>query len=131
MSYKITVHNRTQNEKTHTYEADMCEMACLRKKRTGLPVNIYVDDSGVWKQSGHAHRIKIQNNRDEHPVATDMIPMSIGEAPDILIKNPKMELSQSDINAVKKFIIANKDLLNRLGEDMDIDDFIKAMVVIR
>lgn len=25
MAYKITVHNRVQNEKTHTYEADMCE----------------------------------------------------------------------------------------------------------
>lgn len=25
MAYKITIHNRTQNEKTHIYEADMCE----------------------------------------------------------------------------------------------------------
>lgn len=29
MPYKITIHNRTQNEKTHIYEADMCEMSMV------------------------------------------------------------------------------------------------------
>lgn len=32
MAYKITVHNRVQNEKTHTHKADMCEMAFDRKE---------------------------------------------------------------------------------------------------
>jgi len=124
MSLKIKI-----RQNAHIQESDIFEMACLRKKRTGLPVNIYVDDSGAWKQSGHANRIKIQCDRGDHPITRDMVPMSIGDEPEILVDNPKMELSQSDINAVKKFVVANQDLLNRLGDDIDIDDFIKAMVL--
>ncbi|WP_288801033.1 hypothetical protein [uncultured Fibrobacter sp.] len=42
-----------------------------------------------------------------------------------------MELSASDVNAVKKFVIANKDLLIGLGSDdnFDIVDFTGAMVL--
>ena len=103
----------------------------LRKKRTGLPVNIYVDDSGTWKKMRHANRIKIQCNKGDHPNAHGMIPMSIDDNPRILVDNPKMELSAADINAVKKFVIANKDLLIRLGSDdnFDIVDFTGAMVL--
>lgn len=103
----------------------------LRKKRTGLPVNIYVDDSGTWKKMRHANRIKIQCNKGDHPNAHGMIPMSIDDNPRILVDNPKMELSASDVNAVKKFVIANKDLLIGLGSDdnFDIVDFTGAMVL--
>ena len=103
----------------------------LRKKRTGLPVNIYVDDSGTWKKMRHANRIKIQYNKGDHPNTHGMIPMSIDDNPRILVDNPKMELSAADINAVKKFVIANKDLLIRLGSDdnFDIVDFTGAMVL--
>ena len=103
----------------------------LRKKRTGLPVNIYVDDSGTWKKMRHANRIKIQCNKGDHPNAHGMIPMSIDDNPRILVDNPKMELSAADINAVKKFVIANKDLLIGLGSDdnFDIVDFTGAMVL--
>lgn len=103
----------------------------LRKKRTGLPVNIYVDDSGTWKKMRHANRIKIQCNKGDHPNTHGMIPMSIDDNPRILVDNPKMELSAADINAVKKFVIANKDLLIRLGSDdnFDIVDFTGAMVL--
>ena len=103
----------------------------LRKKRTGLPVNIYVDDSGTWKKMRHANRIKIQCNKGDYPNTRGMIPMSIDDNPRILVDNPKMELSAADINAVKKFVIANKDLLIGLGSDdnFDIVDFTGAMVL--
>ena len=103
----------------------------LRKKRTGLPVNIYVDDSGTWKKMRHANRIKIQCNKGDHPNTHGMIPMSIDDNPRILVDNPKMELSASDVNAVKKFVIANKDLLIGLDSDdnFDIVDFTGAMVL--
>ena len=131
MTLKIKFHNRTQNAGKHIQEADMFEMSCLRQKRTGLPVNIYVDDSGTWKKMRHANRIKIQCNKGDHPNAHGMIPMSIDDNPRILVDNPKMELSAADINAVKKFVIANKDLLIGLGSDdnFDIVDFTGAMVL--
>ena len=115
--------------KINVAESRLYEMACLRKKRTGLPVNIYVDDSGSWRESGHANRIKLQGNTGDHPVTKDMIPMSIDDNPRILVNYDKMELSQADINAVKQFVVANKDLLNRLGDDIDITDFIGAMKI--
>ena len=79
----------------------------------------------------HANRIKIQYNKGDHPNTHGMIPMSIDDNPRILVDNPKMELSAADINAVKKFVIANKDLLIRLGSDdnFDIVDFTGAMVL--
>lgn len=131
MTLKIKLHNRTQNAGKHIQEADMFEMSCLRKKRTGLPVNIYVDDSGTWKKMRHANRIKIQCNKGDYPNTRGMIPMSIDDNPRILVDNPKMELSAADINAVKKFVIANKDLLIGLGSDdnFDIVDFTGAMVL--
>ncbi|MBS7272585.1 MAG: hypothetical protein KIG97_09515 [Fibrobacter sp.] len=105
------------------------EMACLRKNKTGLPVNIYVDDSGAWKESGHANRIKFQKDKGDRPVTRDMIPMSIEDEPKVMVSNPDMELSASDINAVKKFVIDNKDLLEKLGNtEIDIEDFINAMI---
>lgn len=112
------------------YDNDgLFEMACLRKNKTGLPVNIYVDDSGAWKQSGHANRIKFQKDKGDRPVTLDMIPMSIEDEPRILVSKPKMELSESDINAVKKFVVANKELLEKLGNtEIDIEDFIKDMI---
>ena len=105
------------------------EMACLRKNRTGLPVNIYVDDCGAWKQSGHANRIKFQRDKGDRPVMRDLIPMSIDDNPQILVENPNMELSASDVNAVRSFVVANKVLLEKLGNtEIDIEDFIREMV---
>lgn len=31
----------------------LTELATLRKRETGLPVNIYVDDAGTYLNSGH------------------------------------------------------------------------------
>lgn len=105
------------------------EMACLRKNKTGLPVNIYVDDSGAWRESGHANRIKFQRDKGDRPITRDMIPMSIEENPRILVQSPDMELSASDVDAVRQFIRANRILLEKLGNtEIDIEDFIREMV---
>ena len=105
------------------------EMACLRKNRTGLPVNIYVDDCGAWKEFEHTNRIKFQRDKGDRPVTRDLISMSIEDNPQILDKNPNMELSASDVNAVRSFVVANKVLLEKLGNtEIDIEDFIREMV---
>ena len=105
------------------------EMACLRKSKTGLPVNIYVDDSSAWKETEFANCIKFQKDKGDTPVVQDLIAMSIEEAPKILAPSPDMELSPSDINAVKRFVIENKVLLEKLGNtEIDIEDFFRKMV---
>lgn len=105
------------------YESKSYKMACLRKKRTGLPVNIFVDDCGQWKESGHVDRVMVQNNIKDLPMMSGMIPIK-------QMKTLKTVLSQSDIDVLTKFVDLNKDLLNRLGKDIDIGDFIQGMVTI-
>lgn len=40
------------------------EMANCRPARTGLPVNIWIDETEAYKSGKHAKRIKFQINRD-------------------------------------------------------------------
>ena len=104
------------------------EMACLRKSKTGLPVNIYADDSGAWKGTEFANCIKFQKDKGDGPVVQDLVAMSIEEDPKILAQSSDMELSPSDINAVKRFVIENKVLLEKLGNtEIDIEDFFREM----
>lgn len=77
------------------------EMATLRKKRSGLPVNLYLDDSKSWSSTGHWKRIKFQPDKGDSPDTRSMIPMSIGENPKILVKNPKMSLSTREVEQIK------------------------------
>lgn len=105
------------------------EMACLRKNKTGLPVNIYVDDSGAWKGTEFANCIKFQKDKGDTPVFQDLIAMSIEEDPKILAPFPDMELSPSDIDAVKRFVVENKVLLEKLeNTEIDIEEFFREMV---
>ena len=36
------------------------EMANRRKRQTGLPINILIDENGWYKLGGHAKRINVQ-----------------------------------------------------------------------
>jgi hypothetical protein len=104
------------------------EMATLRKKRSGLPVNLYLDDSKSWAQAGHWKRIKFQPNKGDPPDTRSMIPMSIDENPEILVKNPKMSLSAKDIEQIKNFVRSNRELLLQLSDaKIDIGDFLDRM----
>jgi len=109
---------------------DLDEMATLRKKRSGLPVNIWLDDSMLYKRAGgHGMRIKFQPDKGDHPVTRSMVPMTIEDDPKIVGTNVKTNLSVSDIEQIKSFIKTNKNLLIALS-DMKIDfvDFVAKMV---
>ena len=41
------------------------EMANRRKRQTGLPINIRIDENGWCKLGGHTKRIKVQMNYGE------------------------------------------------------------------
>jgi len=90
-------------------------MSVLRKFETGLPVNIWVDDGNTYKLSGHTRRIKIQPDKGDHPNSRIMIPMSISDDPQIMVKNYYCPLSEYDLNLVKKFVKINKELLLKVG----------------
>jgi hypothetical protein len=57
-----------------------------------------------------------------------MIPMSISDDPQILVKNPKLSLSANDIQKIKTFVKTNKDLLLQLADEkIDIGEFLDSM----
>jgi hypothetical protein len=103
------------------------EMATLRKSRSGLPVNLYLDDSGSWKKSGHFKKIKFQADTNDKPLTHNMVPMSISDDPQVLI-NTKMQLTSQELFQVKNFVKENKDLLLKLSDaEIDIGDFLLQM----
>lgn len=110
------------------------EMATLKKKRSGLPVNLYLDDSGSYVNGGHAPRIKFQANRNDSSDTRLMIPMTISDDPEIPVdyKQQLDGVKENDIKTIKQFVIANKDNLLRLcdsSDDYDFQDFLNDMVV--
>jgi hypothetical protein len=92
------------------------EMATLRKSDSGLPANLYLDDTGSRSKSGHWKRIKFQPNTGDRPVTRDMVPMSIDDSPQILVKNVKVALNMKQLDQIKAFVLANKDLLLQLAD---------------
>lgn len=89
----------------------LTEMSNLRKNQTGLPVNIWVDDIGVERKSKHNQpRIKFQNDNADR-MHEETISMSISENPEILQKNQKINISNEDVNKIKKFVKLNKNVL--------------------
>jgi hypothetical protein len=104
------------------------EMATLRKNVSGLPANLYLDDAGSWSKSGHWKRIKFQPNTGDRPMTRDMVPMSIADDPQILVKNVKVALNAKQLDQIKAFVRANKDLLLQLADaEIDIFEFGRRM----
>ena len=110
------------------------EMATLRKARSGLPVNLYLDDSGSYLDGGHGPRIKFQPDKGNSPNTRSMIPMTISDEPTIPLRNYQYRLDgvgSEDISLIMSFVIANKENLLRLcdrNDEYDISNFLEDMV---
>ncbi len=110
-------------------------MATLKKQRSRLPMNLYLDDSGTYLDSGHGPHIMFQNNKNNRANTRELIPMTISDNPEIPVSNYKSLLdgiSENDIKLVKRFVRSNKDKLLRLcdrDDNYDIQDFLKEMII--
>jgi hypothetical protein len=108
------------------------EMAGLRKSRTGLPVNLWVDDSHAYIRGRHTKRIKFQGDYGNNINAGNMFSMIISQDdPQIPAKQlPKLRLPAKDITAIKTFVKNNADLLDKLADEkIDIADFLRQMKI--
>lgn len=113
--------NRSANEHSSAFE-----MSTLRKERSGLPVNLYLDDSGSYLNGDNGPRIKFQPDKGDCPNTRSMLPMTISDDPTIPIKNYKSHLNgigSNDISLIISFVIANKVNLLRLCDRNDKYDF--------
>jgi hypothetical protein len=116
-------------ERTHKKNIDeIMGMTLLRKHETGLPLNIWVYEGGTYNNNRNRHlkRINFQVNKSDQPNINSMVPMFISENPTTNYK-PGIDLSQNDIDLVKKFVILNLDILLKLGDNIGIIEFCKQM----
>jgi len=104
------------------------EMTLLRKHETGLPVNIWVYEGGLYNNNrgGHLKRINFLVNKSDDPNFNEIVPMFISENPTTNYKSG-IELSQYDIDLIKKFVILNLDILLKLGDSIGIIEFCKQL----
>lgn len=105
------------------------EMAKIRSRHTGLPTDIWVDEDMLYVEAGHSQRMKfnaIQGNKDTHFYTA----MTINDNPPKVIKKPrKTFLDSKDIDKIRKFVIANREILLLLGDKkITFDEFFKQMI---
>lgn len=84
----------------------MWEMANIEQEDTGLSVIVYVSP----KNANHGPRIKFVNSYSKRYDGSKTIPMSIEDSPKILTKF-KPEISNKDIELIKKWVVLNKQVL--------------------
>jgi hypothetical protein len=106
---------------------DLDEMAGFRKEDSGLPVNLWLDDSSRYKRSGHWKRIKFQNDHGNKLISDNLLTMTISPDPKIPERElPQLKLPAKDINCLKQFVRNNIDLLSKLADqDITFSTFIK------
>jgi hypothetical protein len=103
----------------------LLEMTKLSKDETGLPVYIWVDEGKTF--SRQSRRIKFQDTPD--PDSGTWHTMTVEESPRVIVRKGKtINLSKSDLDLVKKFVIMNLPILEILGNpECEIVEFTKKM----
>jgi hypothetical protein len=102
----------------------------LMKKWTNLPANIFIDDGGLWTIIGRKRIILFQADNSSLRDFNRTLPMSVDDEPEVLIKNEKIELTDSELEQVRGFIRKNRKELIQLAEGkIDSADFFKATAI--
>ena len=97
------------------------EMSNLIKRKTGLPVNIWVDDIGVERNVEHNEpRIKVQNNTADKR-QDDTFELTISKNPYVI--SGICKLSSKNLNKVKDYVIKYYEpLMDYWNQKIDIED---------
>ena len=107
----------TMDELLQTVYTDemLLEMADISRNTTGLDVIVWVQTINTQLNVKHnLPRIKFQNNTATKIQINELIPISISDNPEILLKNNdlnKIKIGQVQINGIKQWIVKNKEIL--------------------
>lgn len=99
------------------------EMANCRPSKTGLPVNIWIDETEAYKTGKHAKRIKFQINKKPKFQPQNTCPMTLdGKIPDKIwnkIKqNKEFSISEAERIAVSNFVVNNSYALDKVADQL-------------
>jgi hypothetical protein len=94
------------------------EMAGLRKPDSGLPVNLWLDETGAYRKGGHWKRIKFQGDYGNEINRNNLFSMTISDDPKIMPPSAesKIKLTAKDIEQIKTFVKNNADSLSKLAD---------------
>jgi len=95
-------------------------MRRVSESESNLPVDIWLDDSGVWaaKECWNRPIIKFEPYKNRKHKQC-LIPMSVDDNPEILFRNPKMELTEEEVNQIKKYVIKEKKMILKMTYHKD------------
>lgn len=102
------------------------EMANVRKKQTGLPVNIWIDEAETYKKGKHSKFIKFQMDKGlnfKEPTCPMLLDGTIPE------KVLQCSISKSEIKEIQTFVINNAYALDKLADQLIWkEDFFEFMI---
>lgn len=95
---------------------ELMEYMWLKPDRTGLKVDIFVDDCGSYERYGHPLLLWVRNGYGRE--VSEFIPFLISGQPVILNSGIDCRISEEDVVAIKGFIQRNLEILVKLPADL-------------
>lgn len=103
------------------------EMVNVRKKQTGLPVNIWIDEAETYKKGKYSKFIKFQMDKGlnfKEPTCPMLLDGTIPEW-----KQGQCFISKSEIKEIQTFVINNAYALDKLADQLIWkEDFFEFMI---
>ena len=116
-------------EEKQIYEKQsLQEMSRLSTKKSGLPVDLYIDDSKSYIRGRHAKRIKFQANSDDSRTESfSSMTLDGNIVPETLPK--KHSIKTKDIEKISNFVKNNVFALEKIADkEIDFQDFMNVMI---
>lgn len=106
------------NEVFNQMNDDLIEYWRMKPPKTGLNVEIFLDDGEAYKRNGHPLWVYMQNDYNNF---TNVIPIEVDSVNQVMLGVPKnIGINMGDYQQVLKYINLNKELIKQLA-DCDID----------
>lgn len=114
----LMVNSSTMEEEKYslTDVDELMEYMWLKPDRTGLKVDIFVDDCGSYERYGHPLLLWVRNGYGRE--VSEFIPFLISGQPVILNSGIDSRISEEDVVAILGFIQRNLEILVKLPADL-------------
>ena len=114
----LMVNSSTMEEEKYslTDVDELMEYMWLKPDRTGLKVDIFVDDCGSYERYGHPLLLWVRNGYGRE--VSEFIPFLISGQPVILNSGIDCRISEEDVVAILGFIQQNLEILVKLPADL-------------
>lgn len=97
------------------FNDELIEYMWLRPSKTGIPVDIFVDDGGAYKRNGHPLLLLARNGYTR--ADADFIPFVVSDNPKLYRESLVYNISTDEILHIRNFIAKNIQILKDLADD--------------